>query len=283
MAKNKLFLRIFYIFLFLLVLSFGLVGGFFVGNLISSKYFIFNKYENLTPEMLRDDLSSISIENKTPADFSSGIAFQLAEQVMLSSTKYEARGKGIVNTSLGVTQESSTLDKRDGDNLYLGFTTFSSMVKTSRQAHYHIGGDVNMQTGTPTDGTIENVKWDNQFDNYTWEEYKELFGKYANYNSSYIVSTKTIKEDYKMEMDGNLYKFSVLLDNDLSTVGYRKQIGNNVGINPNAVIFNRLELTFWIDKNFKFTKQTKFESYTIPYAGVNVTLELTNEAIYNIY
>lgn len=282
MAKKIKKSKIFSVIIITLILGLGVASGFFVGNIIADKYFTINKYENLTPEMLRDDLSGIKYEHKTPKDFNSAIAFQIAEQVMLNSTKYEARGKGIVTTSVGVTQESSTLDMRDGDNLYIGFTTYSSMVKVSKQAHYHIGGDINMQNGTPTDGTIENVNWSDNFDNYTWEEYNELFGKYANYNCSYIISTKTIKEDLGMEMDGDLYKFSIILDTELATIGYKKQIGNNAGINPNAVIFNALELTFWLTKEFKFTKQVKFESYTVPYGGLNVTLELDNEAIYTI-
>lgn len=280
--SNKICKKLFLIVGFIIILGIGTFGGYFVGNLISSKYFTFNKYENITPDSLRDDVKNINTSGKTPADYSAAIAFQIAEEVMMASNKYEARGTGIIKTSAGVTQYSSTIDKRDGDNFYLGFATYSSLIKTAKQGFYTLGGTIKMQNGTPTDRSVENANWSRNYEEYSWEEYNELFGKYANRNCSYVISTKTVKEDLGMTMDGNLYKFSVILDAPLSAIGYKKQIGNNSGMNPDSVIFNELELTFWLDENFKFKKQVKYESYTVPYGGLSVTLNIDNESIYVI-
>ena len=264
------------------VIGVALFSGYFVGNFLSDKYFLKCKYANMTAEMLRDDISNININVTDPDDLDSAIAFQVAEKVMRESMHYEARGKTIVDTSAGVTQESSSIDRRDGDDLYFGFTTYSSVVKVSKQCHYNIGGDVNIQEGTPTDGTVEHVNWSNKTSNYTWEEYNELFGRYANDSSCFIVSTKTVTQDSGVEKDGELYKFTINLDPELSTIGYVKQIGNNAGINPASVVFNYASLTVWLDEDFKFVKQQKSESYTVPYAGINLTLIMETDLVYEI-
>lgn len=278
-SKKGLFIALIY---FLIITGLGIFSGYFVGNIIASKYFSINKYEDITTNMLRDDLSKINYKNKTPDQFDSAIAFQIAEQVMIASTKYEARGTGLIKTSIGVDQVSTSIDTRDGDDLYFGFTTYSSLVKVSKQSNYKIGGPIKIQDGTPTDGTIENVNWQNKYNEYTWDEYYDVFGKYANYNCCVVVSSKTVSEDLGVEKDGDLYKFSVVLDPGISTVGYVKQVGNNAGINPCEIVFHEINLTFWIDKDFRFVKQVKYESYTLPYGGIDVILYVDNEMVFEI-
>ena len=232
--------------------------------------------------MLRDDISKINIASVDPDDVSPAIAYQVAEKVMKESTHYEARGRTLVDTSAGVHQESSTIDRRNGDDLYFGFTTFSPVIKVSMQSYFNIGGDVNIQNGTPTDGTVEHVNWSNSIDEFSWEGYKEYFGRYANESSCFLVSTKTVLESSVVERDGDLYKFTVVLDPELSTIGYVKQIGNTAGVNPSLVEFKYATLTVWLDSDFRFVKQQKSESYALPYAGIHLTLILETDLVYEI-
>ena len=249
--------------------------GYFAGNLICNNHLSVNNYASLSPNELADDISNINYKTTTPNNYPSAICFQVAEKLLQESTHYEVRGNGLIETSLGVTQTSATVDSRNGDDLYLAFTTYSSIVKASKQCHYNIGGNLKMYDGTPIDETTENVNWSDKYQEYTWEEYFETFGKYANKNCSYIVSTKTISKDSGIQKDGNLYKSTLELDTNLATISYVKQIGNNMGVNPASIVFNKLILTFYLDENWNFVKQEKFESYTIPYAGINLTLEAT--------
>lgn len=264
------------------MLTIGVYAGYFVGKLISNKYFAVNIYENISPNDLRDDISYISIDGKTPLDFEPVIAFQLAERVLETSESYTAIGSSNIKTSLGINTQSKTLDWRDGDQLYYGYTTYNSVVKEARQCYYKIGGELNIQSGTPTDSTIENVQWENSYENLSWEEFYVKYGKYPNCNVAFIASTKTVKESSKVEKDGDYYKFTITLDPKLSTVGYIKQVGNNMGVNPASVIFDLVKFTCTLDENFKFVYLDRFEIYTVPYGGMSLTLDTVYTSTYTI-
>lgn len=282
MAKNINKRKIFSLMAVILLSAIAILSGYFIGNLIVTNNFQTNNYDNIDIATLRDNIDTISLETTSPTDLDGAIVFQIAEKVQRESTNYEIIGNGEIQTSLGVKQSSATIDRRNGDDLYLAFTTYSSIVKVSRQCNYHIGGDIRMYEGTPKDSTTANVDWSDKYSEFTWEGYYDTFGKYANNNCCYIVSTKTYLECSKVEKDGDLYKCSLELNPKLSCVAYAKQIGANLGIDSNTVVFNKISLTFWIDKDFKFVKQQKFESYTVRYLGVKVTLDATIETNFAI-
>lgn len=264
----------------LILFIIAIIGGYFVGNLVIAKNFVAESINNENIESLRDDISLISIANKTPDQFDGAIAFQIAEKVLRESTVYEVLGDGIIETSLGVTQTSKTIDRRNGDELYIGFTTYSSFVKTSRQSHFKIGGDINLQYGSPSDPSVENASWSKKYDHYTWESYYETFGKHANVNCSYIVSTKTVTSDSGFTKDGDYYSCTLELDPILGSRAYVKQVGANTGIAPANIIVHKIQFTFWLDENFRYIKQEKFESYTVPYYGINMTLDASVNVSY---
>lgn len=266
----------------LIIIAIGSYAGYFIGKFLSNKYFAVNVYAGISPNDLRDDISNISITGKTPDDFDSVIAFQLAERVMQSSDNYQAVGSSNIKTSLGVESKSVSLDWRDGDQLYYGYTTYNSMIKESRQCYYTIGGDLHVQSGTPTDETIENVQWEKSTENLSWDEYYEKYGKYPNVDVAFIASTKTVIEDSGIEKHGELYKFTLKLDCKLSTIGYIKQIGMNMGVNPANVSFSLVEFTCYLDQDFKFTKLIRHEIYTVPYGGINLTLDTLYTSTYTI-
>lgn len=261
---------------------FAIAGGYFFGNSVKTKLFPSNNYASVDVSTLRDDISTISYKNSSPENFDGAIVFQIAEDIQRNSTDYEILGNGTIQTSLGVSQSSATVDRRKGDDLYLAFTTYSSIVKVSRQCNYNLGGNIKMYEGTPKDSSTSNVDWSDRYSEYTWDEYFDTFGKYANNNCCYIVSTKTYKSCSPVEKDGTLYKCTIELDPRIACVSYAKQIGANMGIDPNTVKFNKVEFTFWIDGNWHFIKQKKFESYTVQYMGINLTLDATIETTFDI-
>lgn len=260
----------------------SLLLGAIAGNFISSKAFSNTILTSSDIESLRDNISSAEL-SKSPIAVSGATAFQLAEKVQRESTNYEIIGDGTIDTSLGVSQSSRTIDRRNGNELYIAFTTFSTFVKESRQSSFVIGGDINLQHGTPTDASTTNVNWSNTSDHYTWQSYYDTFGKYANINCSYIVSSKTVISDSGMIKDGNLYRCTLELNPILGSSAYIKQIGANMGVDPATIKFHKILFTFWIDENYKFVKQEKFESYTVPYLGINLTLNATVNVSYSIH
>lgn len=271
-----------HILLVFLISGIAVFSGYFVGHIILGKYFTINKYQNLNAEELRDDISKLNYKNKLPTDFESAICFQIAESVLMNSPSYEMNGYSDIQTSAGVSSKSITKDIKTGNEHYIAFATYSSLIKTARQARFTIGGNIKMYEGSSTDETIENCIWTDKYTEYTWEEYYEYFGKYANRNSTYLISTKTVLQDSGAIKDGALYKFSLELDPVLSTIGYVKQIANNAGLEASSITFNKISITFWLDEDFKLVRHEKFESYTVPYGGLSVTLEITNEGTYNI-
>jgi len=282
MTKIKKKKKIVTIITLICISAVAILCGYLCGSMIKTKYFAASNFSNVDIATLRDNIDSISYADKSPEEFNGAIVFQIAEKIQRESTHYEIIGNGTIDTSLGVTQTSATVDKRDGDDLYLAFTTYSSIVKVSRQCNYQLGGNIRMYEGTPNDSTTTNVNWSQKYDEFTWEGYYETFGKYANNNCCYIVSTKTTTTCSNVEKDGNLYKCSIELNPSLACISYAKQIGANMGIDPQTVRFNKIAFTFWIDENWHFIKQEKFESYTVQYMGVNLTLNATIETNFDI-
>lgn len=260
----------------------AIISGYVFGSVYSTKKFSNNVLSSQEIELLRNDISNISITNKAPSDFNGAIAFQLAERVLIESTNYEVVGIGTMDTSLGVKQSSATIDRRNGNDLYFAFTTYSSVVKTSRQASYHLGENVKMYHGTPNDETTTNVNWSNKFEEYSWEDYYKTFGKYANVNCSYIVSTETAISVSEFEIENDLYKCTIELDPQKGSSAYIKQIGANMGVDPATVKFHKILFTFYLTQDFKFVKIVKFESYTVPYFGINLTLDSKIDTLFTI-
>ena len=282
MAKSIKKIRPVSVILLICIATLAITCGYLCGNFITTQKFKSYNYENIDPISLRDDISNITYHNNSPENYNGAIVFQIAEEIQKNSTDYEIIGNGTIQTSLGVSQTSATVDRRKGDDLYLAFTTYSSVIKTSRQCNYKLGGNIKMYEGTPKDSSTTNVNWSNKFTEYTWDEYYETFGKYANNNCCYIVSSKTYFNCSAVEKDQELYKCTIELNPRFACISYAKQIGANMGIDPNTIIFNKVEFTFWVDKDWHFVKIEKFESYTVQYMGINLTLNATIKTDFDI-
>lgn len=260
----------------------GILAGYMIGSRINTTYFVSNKYANLSAEELADDISKINYTGKTPDQFTAAEVFQIAAVNLMNSEYYCSIGDGVLSTSLGVDQSMYTYDEKDGNTVNLKLLSASSYMKVARRATFEIGGDIRMQHGDSSDGKIENVTWLDKYDEYTWEGYREEFGKYANVNSSYIVSSKTVLSQNFVGVEGNIYTFTCELDPVLTTVIYAQQIGANLGIEPSAVDFTKISLTFTVDDQFRILTQEKVEEYTVPMFGMTIGLVGTiyNQTVY---
>lgn len=273
--------RVKHIILMLILSLCAVFVGYIIGNAINAKFFVADVYADIEEGQLFDDISKIKYSGKTPDKFSAGIVFQIADQNQVASTKYTIIGEGTMATSLNVTQEVYNSDSRNGNQITLFYATCSKLLKVAKKSTFTIGGDIQLYDGKPSDTTYENTKWTDKHDDYTWEGYKETFGKYANINSSLIVSTKTIlSEKYLGEKNG-LYTFEVVLDNRLGAYVYVQQIAANLGVNVSSVSFTEIKMTFSVDKNFNHAVQTKHICYSLPFMGVNVKMVEDATSTYN--
>ncbi len=254
------------------IVAIAVVCGYMAGSFISEREFVVDIYANLTEDQILDDITKLNWQSKTPDQVTPAEAFQIAEYVLTIRNKYTIVGEGKMDTSLGVSQTSYTEDIKNGDDLYLAFVTYSSIIKIARQCNYNIGGEIVMYEGKPKGRTTADCAWTDKCETYSWEEYKEVFGKYANKNSSYLVgNNSTLSATFNGVKDG-LYGFTINLHPVYGTLCYAKQIGMNMGIDPSNVSFSTLSVSFYLTKDFEFVSQEKNEVYTLPYAGVNVTI-----------
>ena len=278
MKKKKFFIPI----LSIVIAIVGALGGYMIGSQIAGKTFVVDQYANLTREELFDDISKLNYVGKTPDQFTAAEVFQIAQSIQLSSDYYKSVGFGVLETSLGVKQTTYTLDEKQGETVHIAFVSASPYVKVAQQSFFEVGGDVIMQHGDNKDGTLESVTWKDKYDHYTWEGYKETFGKYANVNASYIVSNKTAIAQSFDGKNGNIYTFSIELHPVYATLSYATQIAANLNIEPSAIKFTKLSVTFTVDENFHLLVQDKIEEYTVPMYGMTVSLigEIHNETVY---
>ncbi len=279
MKKNKRFIAPM---LSIIVAIVGILGGYMIGSRIATQNFVVDKYANLNADELFDDISKLDYHGKTPDQFSATDVFQISSEILKNSKYYKCVGTGNIETNLGVTQTTFTLDEKIDNSIHIVFVTSSSYVKVAQQSTFEVGGNVVMQHGDTKDGIYENVVWKDKYDEYTWEGYKEKFGKYANVNSSYIVSSKTAISQKFDGKEGNLYSFTVELDPTLGTVAYAQQIAANMGVVPSAINFTKTVFTFTVDEQFRMIVQDKTESYTLPMFGMNIELvgNIHNETFY---
>lgn len=279
--KKKKKLRIGSILLTFVLVCIGCVGGYMIGSKIADKYFIVDIYAGISADQLVDDITKLGWEKKTPDKLTPAEAFQVAEFVLSETERYQIIGQTDLQTSLGVSQGTISLDQRLGEDYRFEFVTYSKFVKLAKLCDYKLNGDIVIYDGTPNSATLEDVKWSDKHDDFTWEGYKETFGKYANRNCSYYVCNATTLKSEFIKKEGENYTFKIDLDPIKSTVCYATQIGTNMGINPSSIKFDTISVTFTIDSEYHFIQQQKLEIYSLPYMGVTVGLEGNIETSFN--
>lgn len=279
MKKNKKYLSPI---LSVIIALIGVLGGYMIGSRIASTTFIVDKYANLDAEALKDDVSKINYAGKTPDQLTASQVFQIGCELQ-TVCDYKCIGTGTLETNLGVDQTTYTLDEKIGNTVHIAFVSASSYIKVAQQSTFEIGGNVNMQHGETSDGVYENVKWKDKYDEYTWDGYYEKFGKHANVNSCYIVSSKTVISESFDGKNGDLYSFTIELDPILGTVVYAKQIASNLGLEPSAINFTSIKFTFTVDDQFHIITQDKIEEYSVPMFGMTIQLVGTihSETVYS--
>ena len=258
-----------------LVLAIGL--GVIAGNAISGKFFNFNPYASINIEDLKDDVSAIKYENKTPNQLSTTEAYLVAIEKLKTTPTYQKNLFGDIQTNIGINQTAHSRNTKNGNTYTQEFCTVSSMMKNAGKTTYTEGSEIVLQYGTPNGSTLDEVSWDGKTENYSYQEYSDLLGQNPIIESAYIVSSKTVTSTTEFLVEDGTYSFTLTLDPALSTLAYTSKIAFLSGVDKNTVKFSSVQLFVCMDKNFKILSETYTEVYSLKYSGIPVTLTATHQ------
>lgn len=255
--------------------------GVFCGNLITSKNFTINKYANVLPDDLRDDVSKIKYEGKKPNQLSGIEAYLVSISNLTKLDYYERISFGNIETSLGVNQTTNARNIKNFNNYTQEFCTLSSVIKNAGIITFQEGSDVLIQYGTPKGPTLNEVDWGNKTETFSFDEFIENIGQNPTIESPYIVSTKTTLSQSECTISNNTYSFSLTLEPNLSNLCTINKMAFLSGIDKNSISFSYVKIDFTMDENFKMISESYTEEYTLKYGGVPVTLNGSYQITYN--
>ena len=270
-----------HLFKYFLVCFIGIISialGYFTGNLLTGKFFAIDKYAGISKSDLIEDVSTISYEGKTPDQLSATDAFIVALHILHNQHTYIRNSNGELETSLGVKQYIHNRSGKSGDMHFMEVSTFSSIIKKAGRFNYKIGDTIRYQNGTPSNTSLDSVQWTDDYGDYTYDEYSELLGRRPEYESTYVVSSKTQDSASSCSINNGLYTYTIELNPTLATISYLNEISFVSDIDKSSINFSKVTLEFTVDKNFVLISQKNQEVYSVKYSGIPVTIS----SVYNI-
>lgn len=263
----------------MVVVGAGLCGSWF-GNMYIMNFLSTPAYDSYSESSLRDDVSKIYWQNKTPDMLTPTQAYVVAESQLTNSDKnWSLTKKGdIKNTFANQTVSGSA--SFDGttiiqNSISLGFKNVASRTE------YVVGNSsVNVASGTPKDETVESVVWNNASEENQYgyterlvDDYRNDWGVAPDKVYAYIVSSKTVLSQTEWEKVGDNYKATISLHKESSVILYVKQMKQISGLSS-APVFEEIQLTFILDKDYNFISISSYEKYTMR-VGISVACEGT--------
>lgn len=289
-----------------LVLLAAIISGTVLGDWYFKNSLIDVDYSGYKEEELRDDTlvvlaealgrSAVTEEESTswlnlakekglsPLSLSPSQNVVLCELNARLASSYETEGDGLVSTI--ATQTVHSRIKFDG-NAYsfesiskgmLNIANLSVMQKNASTVSFIKGNDI--QT--------DNATWNGNKTNYSLADYKDMAGGLPGQLIPYIISSKTILEEEKIEIkeiegeEGQkLYTFSTKLDPIKSVINYVKQVKMISGLSGYPA-FNDITITFTIDEDWNLVKTEILEHYSVFYiVKASCTGTLTTNYVFN--
>lgn len=267
MKKRKALTILFSLF----ICGIATVCGFFMGNKINSKYFSLYKNLNIDPNTLKDDVTKIQYEGKTPNELSATDCFLVAFSKLETLNYYKKTLVGTIETSVGVQQSTHSESIKNGDTFSQSFCTYSSMVKIAGKTCFKENEDIVITHGSAQSKLLNDVAWSDKTTTYSFDEYSSLLGRSPIDESTYLISSKTVQNASACEINEDNYTYTIILNPTLSTILYKNEIAYRTGIDINTINFISLQIKFTLNKNFTILYQEVTEEYSMKYAGLNVT------------
>lgn len=250
----------------LFVVMFGLVGGYFVGDIIVGKLDVYdpNQFSSTT---LKDSEETIALwRAKNITTLTAGQVFVVAESKLNECQYYSITTKGLNGREKGIiTNPVSPQDfwgyrYRDGDKGYFSYNSTGIMSVIKETRFNFSGGKLECYDGVSKKKA-----------NKTSEEYLEEVGCAATSPVDYVVSTKTVLSEEVVLLSSGRNTFKITLSPTKSVSNYVKKMKYMSGL-ADYPKFNKIEITFTVDDQMNFLEFEVREEYKVNY-GITVTCQ----------
>ena len=123
------------------------------------------------------------------------------------------------------------------------------------------------------------AKFKPEADNYSFDEYKEAWGRNLPDMAIYLIATSTIDKQ-ELVKDGDGYKVTLSLNPVKGGYNYRYQMKtiSNLAAFPS---FSLLDLTYWLDADLNIVKMNEHSKFTAQMVGVAADVE--NDIMYHYF
>lgn len=272
-TKKKLRIRFWSITAVIVVVAVFL--GQFVGNWIVNSYLNIFTFAGDESTLMETEATIKKWRNKSIDDMTPVEAFVVAQYNLENSDSYTMIIDGEILATLGVSVSQSvySYNYRVGNDFYNEYISKSNMVEVATGYRYNKEENiVHTFKGGAEDKTTAVWK---EYNDLTYDEYKENAGIYPGQHIDYIVSRQTVNQDkcvsLQKQSNGN-YKFSLSL-NSYSTVNYTKKMDFVAG--TKAGQFFDIVLNVEVDSNLNFVTINIVEEYTVPKFNATAKANMT--------
>ena len=272
-TKKKLRVRFWSITAVIVVIAVFL--GQFVGNWIVNSYLNIFTFAGDESTLMETETTIKQWKKKSIDDMTPVQAFVVAQYNLENSENYTMIIDGEILATLGVSVSQSvySYNYRIGNDYYNEYISKSNMVEVATGYRYNKEENiVHTFSGGAEDKTTAVWK---EYNDLTYDEYKEKCGIYVGQTIDYIVSRQTVNQDkcvsLQKQSNGN-YKFSLSL-NSYATVNYTKKMDFVAG--TKAGQFFDIVLNVEVDSNLNFVTINIVEEYTVPKFNATAKANMT--------
>lgn len=248
------------------VVVFGLLGGYFVGDIIVGKLDVYDPNQ-FSSSALKDSEENIAMWRMKPVStLTAGQVFVVAESKLNECEYYSITTKGLNGKDKGlITNPVSPQDfwgyrYRSGDDGYFSYNSTGIMSVIKETRFNFSGGELECFDGVAKKTEMK-----------TAEAYLEEVGCAATSPVDYIVSTKTVLSEETVSMTAGKNVFKITLSPTKSVSNYVKKMKYMSGL-ADYPKFNKIEITFTVDDDMNFLEYEVREEYKVNY-GITVTCQ----------
>ena len=207
---------------------------------------LYNRYLSTNPNSYLSTFKSYELVNISLKKLSKEVSFRSTD---IGSV-----------VAAGVTQTIYGTSIKENDSYFNESISSSSLVKVAKR-FYQVDDEVTIYNGGVISSTI--ASWDStSLEEMTTEEFENTWGKTLDRSSIYIVSSKTVLDEGKVENDGTNYKVTLNLDPIKSVIRYVRQMTmmSDLSRSPD---FTSVQITYTLDQNLRLLNCDIYESYEV--------------------
>ncbi len=263
-----------------IVIVLASVTGYFGAQFYIDKFMVEVYAVTESEEQVRDDVDKVLKNNKgkLPNEITPTDNFIIAEYYLSQKTSVKKTTSGTV-TAAGIKQ-GLYAEKILTNGEYYSMKISSGLVSLATRLYYKTGDEcVTYFNGTDIKENSATFPSE-PTKTLTLEEYKEMYGSPMTYFVNYVISSNTVvSEEYLgVNANGN-YEFKLNLDTAFSVMNYSYEIKTTSG-SSKLPKFEKIELTFEIDKDFNLLKLSVKEQYKVSVAQLgSMYVDTTGEIV----